>query len=449
MKKRLDIQSLLEDSQKTDLVRFLKSCFAKNTSLADDFLIHFASTFQLDESEFRLITDRIARMFPANVSNLTHRQANLIRDHLNDLLEQTRDCQSREDYRQAFLIVSHVALLLDQYIEQIPDKFQFLKIQNRCFQLLDNIYKESPAPSLKAKMRLFLQEIITQGKAIPLDDKLNPYIILLDWVRDSGRTMGRSLLKTLKQKSSQFPDYQKLWISQKVQILVELGMDKELLELLSEGGNDTEVYEALHRYIDDQDLQEGLLSNLRLQYFNQDKRVVQYRIYQIVRDQSAEIPWLMEVGVKEYFQSGDISILEDLLLRKNIDESDLLAFLENYIHQNPETELFHLYSAFKYMRQYDLLRDYLLKEKDVFEILPFLEIVYPQNKEAIENKMAELIESYLRTHFGRPAINQINGILDEINRLGHYDLISYLLQRIRQQFGHRKHFQKLMKELVQ
>ena len=92
---------------------------------------------------------------------------------------------------------------------------------------------------------------------------------------------------------------------------------------------------------------------------------------------------------------------------------------------------------------------YLLKEQDVFEILPFLGVVYPIYRQEMQTKLVELIEGYLATHFGRPAINYLNSVMDEINHLGHYELHDLLIRKIRHSFGHRKHFQKLMKELVQ
>lgn len=449
MKKRLDIQSLLEDSQKEDLVRFLKSHFVKNSTLADDFLIHFASTFELDESEFHLITDRIVRMFPRNLSNLTHRQANMIKAHLNDLLEQTRDCQSREDYRQAFMIVSHLILLLDLRIDQIPDKYRFIPLLDKCYLLLDGIFGDSPAPSLKTKMRQFLQELITGGKALPLVEMANPYMILLQWVKDSPEMTGKLLVNTLQAKILQYPQFRKEWLFQQVQILVGLNMDKELLSLILDNGENKTVYQAMHRYLNGQKLDNTFIQILKSQYEKQENREVKYRIYQILRSQPVEWPWNMDLAIREYFYTGDVTILDDLLTRSHIEEGELVAHIESYIRDNPGLKGFYLYSAYKYLDQGELLKDHLLQERNVFEILPFLSIVYPLYKEDIENKMAELIESYLRYHFGRPAIDHINDVLDEINRLAHYSLIDYLLLRIRNKFGHRKHFQKLMKELVQ
>src|SRR5690606_29370697 len=164
MKKRLDIQSLLENSEKQDLVLFLKNAFTLHADLTDHFLIHFASKFELDEMDFQLIMDRIKHMIPNSLSEMTHRKANKVRDHIRDLIDQARDCQSREDYRQAFVIVSHVLRLLDQYSDLIAEKFRFHILPYQCYQLLDGIHRDSPAPELKSRMILFLHELIQEGK---------------------------------------------------------------------------------------------------------------------------------------------------------------------------------------------------------------------------------------------------------------------------------------------
>ncbi len=448
MKKRLDIQSLLEKTQKADLVRFLKSCFAKNPSLADDFLIHFASTFELDESEFHLITDRIRRMIPGNASGMTHRQANLLHEHLKDLMAQARDCQSQQDFRQAFGIVYHLILLLDDHVPQIPAKFGFSKVLDDCYHLLDQIYTESPAPDLKASMKAFLKQFIREHQAIPFHTDYNPYRILLSW-EDFGHSQGLSLVSILGEKSVALPGYRKLWLTQHVEILAALGMQSGLVELVRESGEDRFLYQLLHRNLAEKELEENLIHILKWQYDNSSVPEIRNLIYGILRNQEKGMEWKMELAIREYFSSGDLVILEDFLSRGNFCESQLVRHLEDYVERHPNAERFYLYAAFKLLNQVKMLKEQLLTEKNIFEILPFLSMVYPEYQKEMEEKLSILVENYLSSHFGRPAVNFINDILDEINQLGHYRLVDYLMKHIQLKFGHRKHFQKLMKEVVQ
>lgn len=448
MKKRLDIQSLLEQTQKADLVRFLKSCFAKNSSLADDFLIHFASTFEMEESAFHLITDRIARMMPGNVSGMTHRQANVIREHFKDLMEQARDCQSQQDYRQAFVIVYHLILLLDDRVHQIPEKFGFSKMMDNCYRLLDQIYQGSPAPDLKASMKAFLKEFIRQHQAIPFHVEYNPYQILLSW-EDFEPQAGLSLVGVLREKSTGLPGYRELWLTQHVQILAALGMQTGLAELVRESGEDRVLYQLLHQNLAEKALEENLINILKWQYDTSPDPEIRNLIYGILRNQEKGMDWKMELAVREYFGSGDLVILEDLLNSCDCCESQLVFHLENYVERHPDGERFYLYTAFKLLNRVKMLKDQLLAEQNIFEILPFLGIVYPEYQKDMEEKLSMLVENYLSSHFGRPAVNFINDILDEVNRLGHYRLVDFLTSDIQLKFGHRKHFQKLMKEVVQ
>ncbi len=449
MKKRLDVQSLLEASQKEDLIHFLKNRFAKNKTLADDFLIHFASTFELDDTEFHLITDRIVKMLPSRLPSLSHRKANPVKKHLQDLMEQTRDCHSRENYRQAYIIISHVILFLDQYTDQIPEKFGFKKLQKKSYQLLDHIYQESPAPSLKSKMRSFIKKVINEGKAIPFDERINPFMLVLDWEKEIKPATGRILIKTLNLKIQQYPEYRNLWLSQQIQIMITMGMEQELILLVKTHADDRIVYEIINRHLPEDALKNDLLTSLKIHYHQQHSRQVKSEIYHILKKRGAQQNGMIGLAIQEYFHSGDYAILEDLIQQTDCDESILVGYLEDYLNKHSDVERFHLYSAYKYLNRPDLLKDQILKEANIFEILPFLGVVYPQYKDEIQIKMAELIETYLSSHFGRPAINYLNSVLDEINRLGHYKLHDYLIRKIRHSFGHRKHFQKLMKELVQ
>lgn len=449
MKKRLDLQSLLENSQKKDLVRFLKTRFASNQTLANDFLIHFASTFELDESEFHLITDRIRQLITGKPSNLTHRKALPIKRHIQDLMDQTRDCHSRQNYRQAFIIISHVIMLLDQYTDQIPDKFGFQKLQSTSFQLLDNIFRDSPAPSLKTKMKAFLKDIIHSGNAIPFDETMNPYTLLLQWEEKLQPSAGLLLVETLREKTGKFPEHQSLWVSQQVQLLVKLGMNQKLISFIADHGNNRKLYESLNQYLPEEALPDELLRSLRTQYDKQQNKHIKNLIYLIFSKRDTELNWMVEVAIQEFFSSGDITILSGLMDKEDLNGEEMVLHLKNYILDRPEIEHFHLYTAYKHLERPDLLKDHLLKEQDVFEILPFLGVVYPSYREEMQTKLAELIEGYLSTHFGRPAINYLNSVMDEINHLGHYELHGLLLRRIRHSLGHRKHFQKLMKELVQ
>jgi len=158
---------------------------------------------------------------------------------------------------------------------------------------------------------------------------------------------------------------------------------------------------------------------------------------------------MIDVSIQEFFSSGDISILDRVMVKEDLQDDDMISHLKNYIQDRPDVEHFHPYATYRHLKRNDLLKDQLLKEEDVFEILPFLCVVYPMSQQEIQTKLAELIEGYLTTHFGRPAINYLNCVMDEINHLGHYELHDLLIRKIRHSFGHRKHFQKLMKELVQ
>lgn len=449
MKKRLDIQSLLENSQKQDLVLFLKTSFAHNRQLADNFLIHFASKFELDETEFQLIMDRLERFFPDNLSNLTHRKANQIKDHLINLVEQARDCQSREDYRQAYIIVSHILILLDQYMDLIHEKFRFKKLLDQCYQLLDGIFRDSPAPELKSKMKAFLHRYITEGKAIPLDEKRNPYMILIDWEKDKPTQLAQRLIQYLKDKNQQLPKYRRVWVAQQVQVLVTLELHGDLLDLLMEHEGEASAYDALYQFLAGRNLHVDLIRELRSQYHRLEDRSIKSRIFQILQTQESDSTSFTDLALKEYFLTGDLGILADLLEDKKVGKNKLIGDISAYARNNPSVEAFHVYSAYKYLEQDELLKNSLMAETDIYEIIPFLDIVYPLYRKEVEQKMTTLIETYLKSHFGRPALNNINNILDEISRLGQPRLIDHLVDNIHCQFGHRKHFQKLMKELVQ
>jgi len=449
MKKRLDIQSLLENSQKQDLVLFLKNSFANHPELADHFLIHFAATFELDETEFQLIMNRIERLFPDNLSSLTHRKANQIKDHLKNLVEQARDCLSREDYRQAFMIISHNLKFLDHYSDLLPEKFRFKPLQDRCFQMLDSIYRESPAPELKSRLTTFLHNLITEGKAIPFDEKLNPYMILIEWEKDKPLQVYKRVKYYLEDKIREYPQHRALWITQHVQVLCKLELHGELLDLVDNYEGEIAMYEALKQHGQARDLDKNVIRSLKRQYAEHKNRHIKSSIFQILQNQKNEPMAFTQLAIQEYFLTGDINIIVDLMDSKEMSKEDLVREITTFSRQHPEAEPFHLYTAYKFLGQDELLKNSLMQEEDIYEILPFLDIIYPTYREEVEQKLASLMETYLQSHFGRPALNHINAILDEINRSGQGRLIDFLLRNIRHQFGHRKHFQKLMKELVQ
>lgn len=449
MKKRLDVQSLLEGCDKENLVRFLRSRFAQNKNLANDFIIHFAASFDLEEEEFHLITDRIRQMFPRKISSLTHRIARPVKNHIQDLMEQTRDSHSRQNYRQAYVMISHVITLLDDYTYQIPEKYGFTKLQHKSYQLLDGIYKDSPAPSLKSDMGHFLRSIIRHGKAIPFQDAANPYSLLLTWENDLSQIESLSILESLEQKRLEYPEYSKLWLSQQIQIMIELDEKEKLVHFIRTHGDKRIIYVAMNQYLPEKWLDSLLKEELREQYINQESRPLKNTIYQILQHHGNDVSWMNELAVKEYFESGNIAILENLLSNANFDKLTLASYLERNAQDLENNQYFRLYSAYRYLDRPELLKDQLLQENDVFDILPFLGEVYPRYKDDVKAKLKELIETYLTSHFGPPAIQYVNSILDELIRLGHYDLQDYLIQKIRHSFGHRKHFQKLMKEMVQ
>src|SRR5690625_5877360 len=90
MRKRLDLQSLLEKCDQDQLIGFLRNRFTKDPNLATQFLVHFASSFDLEEEEFCYITRRIDRLLSYKPEDMTQRRANMIRSE-----EHTSELQSR------------------------------------------------------------------------------------------------------------------------------------------------------------------------------------------------------------------------------------------------------------------------------------------------------------------------------------------------------------------
>lgn len=448
MKKRLGIQSLVEERSKEELVRFLTTRFPGNPALVTDFMVHFAAQFDLEENEFHRIIDRVEKLFPNRPSAMTHKNSKTIRGYINELIEQTRDCSSRENHRQAFIIVSHVLLLLDKYIDQIPEKYDFHPIQKKGYELLQDIYESSPAPSLKVRIKTFLRGIIKEGKAIPFDGNANPYSILLSKAEKERDNSIPFLSRNLKEKSRASKEHKSLFLHQLIRVLIVKEDYKAIIRLINQNENNGILYQAIHQYLPQESIDKKLSEHLRSIYQRGMDRKIDQLIYQILVQRNPQGEMIQELGVMEYFDSGKIKILDQLMEQWDMTANEMATFIQQ--HQSKSTKSRSaLYNAYGHLGCIELLKDELLKEEDIFEIIPFLDLVYPDHEKEIKNKLDNLIRDYLHSHFGRPAIGYILKVLQEIDRKGFYQLHRFLIRNIRHTFGYRKHFQKLMKEEVE
>lgn len=446
MRKRLDVQSLLLQCDKNQLVRFLKTKFSRDSALATEFVIHFASTFDLEEGEFHLITNRIKRLFPANPARMTTRKARPVLHLLNDLSEQSRDCISQGNYRQAFVILSHINLLLDPYLDRLPEELGFSTIQTTGYELLQLIYHHSPAPDMRKKIIAHLQQMASNETSIPFHETKNPYWFL----HEVYPAADGDILRVLRDKTDRFPEFKALFLRQGILLTMvteETKRERELLRWMDEFGDETYLYETVLTNMEGVEWSEPMNRRFLEQYKRSDLRVARESIFRILQKSRAPEKYLQEIGFREYFASGEVSVLEHLLRSSSLTEADMIPILREAANSEDARKRRFLYDALKYLEAWEVLKTGLMEEPEVFVVLRYLEPLYEMYPREMRDRIWELMEVYLGDHFGSPALDKIHQIIEKLDPVLHGSLQNFLLRKIKNTFGHRKHFQKRMKEL--
>lgn len=444
MRKRLDLQSLLEKCDQDQLTGFLRSSFAKDPNLATHFLVHFASTFDFEEEDFQHVTKRISRLLSYRPEKMSKRKMSTVSGYLQDLIEQSRDSISKGNFRQAYVMLSGINTLIDPYLDRIPDDLGLPIFQQKIYHFLGVVWHETPAPSLKKKIVAHLTEIIESGKAIPFYEDENPYQL---W-RNAAPFTEKRIIAILDRKILEWPEYKSLFLRQRVRMVAEDPEKEQMEHLFKLYGNELDLYQYISEYLPEEELPPFLKNLLDEQYEGTSRRSIRGKIYHIFQNRKTAGTALQELSLSEFLETGDIRIL-DTLLQGELAAEDIPAFLTRTgTGTDDASQRLHMYRGLEYAGAYGDLKEQLMKDPDIFVLLQFIDPLYERFPGEIQNRMWTLIEKYLNDHFGLPAFHRINEIIEALSPVRYDRLQNFLIQKIRNTFGHRKHFQKLMKELA-
>lgn len=444
MRKRLDLQSLLEKCDQDQLTGFLRSSFAKDPNLATHFLVHFASTFDFEEEDFQHVTKRINRLLSYRPEKMSMRKMSTVAGYLLDLIEQSRDSISKGNFRQAYVMLSGINTLTDPYLDRIPENIGLHVFQQKIYHFLEVVWQETPAPSLKKKIVEHLTGIIGSGKAIPFYEDENPYRL---W-RNADPSAEERIIAILDRKIREWPEYKPLFLRQRVRMVAEDPEKKQMEHLFELYGNELDLYQYISEYLSEEELPPFLKDLLDEQYARTSRRSIRGKIYHIFQNRNSDGAALQELSLSEFLETGDIRIL-DTLLQGELVAEEIPAFLTRAgTGKDDASQRLHMYRGLEYAGAYGDLKDQLMKDPDIFVLLQFIDPLYERFPKEIQSRMWILTEKYLNDHFGLPAFNRINEIIEALAPVRYDRLQNFLIQKIRNTFGHRKHFQKLMKELA-
>lgn len=443
MRKRLDLQSLLEKCDQDELIGFLRNRFTKDPNLATQFLVHFASSFDLEEEEFCYITRRIDRLLSYKPEGMTKRRANMIRGLIKDLIEQSRDTISKGNFRQAFIILAGLNQLLDPYLDRIPQDYGFHVFQKNIYHFLEIVFNETPAPELQSRVVEHFHEMISEGKSIPFYEDANPYWL---WFQ-ADPTAEEEILQILAQKIETDLEWTSLFLRQWVRIVALEADDSKLQKLIQKHWNDLDLYHYLSEYLPDTKLDPELVSILLDLYDKTDRRSIKNKIYQIIQDRDSPDQIVKKLSLSEFLETGEESVL-DVLQEHMMPDEIVNWLLEKKVPVEDKDRRMHLYRGLEYLNAFEALKSEIMKDPDVFVLLHFVDALYDHDPVKTRDRLWFLIEQYLNDHFGLPAFNRIHEIIEVLSPIRYERLQNFLIQKIRNTFGHRKHFQQLMKELA-
>jgi|GEM_PF-4448018 len=443
MRKRLDLQSLLEKCDQDQLIGFLRNRFTKDPNLATQFLVHFASSFDLEEEEFCYITRRIDRLLSYKPEDMTQRRANMIRGFIADLIEQSRDTISKGNFRQAFIILAGLNQMLDPYLDRIPKDYGFHVFQKKIYHFLEIVFEETPAPELKNRVIQHFCKMIRENKSIPFYEDANPYWL---WFQTDSSAEGE-ILQTLSQKIDTEPEFVSFFLRQLVRIAALDSNFPRLGELIRNHGNDLDLYQFLSEYLPDVKMNSDWVSMLLEQYANTNRRSIKNKIYQIIQDRDSPDKIVKELSLSEFLETGDEPVLDGL--KEHMTTDEIVHWLvQKKVDVNDKERRMHLYTGLDYLNALDALESEIMKDPDIFVLLRFIDSLYDHDPMKIRGRLWFLIEQYLNEHFGMPAFNRIHEIIEILSPIKYERLQNFLIQKIKNTFGHRKHFQQLMKELA-
>lgn len=444
MGKRLDVQSLLEKCSKSEIDRFLKLRFAKNKVLESDFLVHFAASFDLDDQHLTQIIKRVERTLPKVLSKITVKKANKAHDYITNLIEQARDCIYANNFNQSFLLLSNLTPLLDRIIPEIPPKYNFDPFLSEVYRLFDLLYNESPARPLKTKIEKHLKDIISDQEGIITDRKYNPYALICKMNPKAYADLGFDLLE---KKLTSESNSRKKWIETYIDLLVQHKEWSRLNSAVNNHSNENHIFKSILVHSETAKFPNSSLQILKDTYFNNPNRGIKNTIYYILTNQKEAGDLIVGISLEEYYESGDLSVIHKI--ENTFPSSDqLLEKFTEYYKDNENLDPRLFYKLLLEYNKHDELIYQLQHEQDIFIYLDYISSLYSHFPDQIKDHTWNLTHTYLSTHFGRPALIWLNKVINAMDRNNISSLQNHIMTNIKKTFGHRRHFQKLMKEIA-
>ncbi|GAA5220467.1 hypothetical protein [Membranihabitans marinus] len=444
MKKRLDIQSLLAKCSKEDIDYFLKAHFKKNKALETEFLIHFAGSFDLEEDQFTAIIHRMEKILPRYSKKINLKAELKLLDYQFNLIEQARDCLYSKNFSQSFIILSQSNKLIEKVWPSMPDQPKIKEYLAEIYRIMYLVHSESPAQALKDKIEKHLLSIIHEDECHISHYVHNPYYLLF---QINSVKHGKTLLPAMTEGLKKGFEDRKILLESLCHIICQLKDWTSLVQLLEEYPDKKEVYTVMDQYNKAKFFPSEILSALESNYKPSLPSSIQKQIFHLISSQADQSDQLLNLAIAEYYRTGQIETLTSLAIFKRKPKyciGKAVKYFKKQSNIRPQI----LYQLLEELEELDLLKQHLAKEDNIFVFIDHAIALKENEKTFIKNKIWDLTNNHLSQHFGRPAVEWLDQVTHVLIKNNFSYLQDFLFTNIKNNFGHRRHFQKLMKEIA-
>lgn len=444
MKKRLDIQSLLAKCSKEDIDYFLKAQFKKNKALETEFLIHFAGTFDLDEDQFGAIIGRIEKTLPRYSKKINLKAELKLMDYQFNLIEQARDCLYSKNFSQSFIILSQSNKLLEKVWPSMPEQPKLKEYLAEIYRIIYLVHSESPAQPLKDKIENHLLAIISEEECHVSHYYHNPYYLLF---LINPNKYGQEMVTAMINKMNTPCDDRNILLESLTHIICQMKEWTLLVDLIKKYPEKTTLYSVLEKYNKPKLYPTPVLTALENNYNLPLANSIHKQIFTLITAQSNESDHLLNMAIAEYFRTGQIQIFTSLDTFKRKPKY-CIGKAVKYFKKQPHLKPPILYHLLEELEELKLLKQHLSKEDNIFVFIDHANALKESETTFIKNKIWDLTNIHLSQHFGRPAVDWLDKVTHVLTKNNFSYLQDFLFTNIKNNFGHRRHFQKLMKEIA-
>lgn len=437
--KKLNINTLLQDLDKRDILQFIKGYARKDKNFNIALKAHFARKVDLEDNKakYKSILDSIIK--PITSINNRAKSADL-KNFINiskELISQMEDALSLSDYKDAHYIVE-AGISKAEYVRYHYDSYadETSQISDRYHELLILLYQRVHASELKNSLLALIKELPQRSYYRHNKFKSHLYYLLIQ-----KEYKDKELLGALKVIIEEILDTKRLEEHDKVTILSLLVMIdyyttslKNLEWFLNDHAGLT--MNVVDRLVDAEEAEVSVKLMKKLKTHFPKSRELKRKLLQVYLT-LGKISDLVKLLPTYVIQSDDLRLLYKLESKVSNEQwTEVIMKVINHYKTKPD-KLHILASLYDHEEDYESLLQLLTEHSDLELVMQYdnnLHKAYPKELlEIYKKSLAQVLDSYL----GEKAQISVKKALYHIEQIGARKIQRNLQAYLEKEYKHR------------